>query len=242
MGKLTLHHVAQPKDGWSRGQKSRRGWKKLGECTDSLPEKLKMRSTRGFTLIELLIVVAIIAILAAIAVPNFLEAQTRAKVSRVKADMRSLATALEAYHVDRNFYPPDGNDLQMGNPFPPALDYNCATRLRPLTTPISYITSLPPDVFDTKFKGMPPADMPDSFFFQGGPPFTFIYLNLGSYFGSNVFPIEPANGGNPDNYTLLSFGPDQAFSSSLGTLEYDPTNGTVSLGDVIRRGGERVTQ
>jgi len=60
---------------------------------------------KGFTLIELLIVIAIIAILAAIAVPNFLEAQVRAKVSRVKADQRSLATGLEAYYVDNNSYP-----------------------------------------------------------------------------------------------------------------------------------------
>jgi type II secretion system protein G len=61
---------------------------------------------RGFTLIELLIVVAIIAILAAIAVPNFLEAQVRSKVSRVKSDMRSIDTALQAYYVDNNRYPP----------------------------------------------------------------------------------------------------------------------------------------
>ncbi|MDX1973973.1 MAG: prepilin-type N-terminal cleavage/methylation domain-containing protein, partial [Candidatus Sumerlaeia bacterium] len=63
------------------------------------------KKTRGFTLIELLIVVAIIAILAAIAVPNFLEAQTRSKVSRVKSDMRTATTAIELYHLDNNAYP-----------------------------------------------------------------------------------------------------------------------------------------
>ena len=68
------------------------------------------KQQKAFTLIELLIVVAIIAILAAIAVPNFLEAQVRSKVSRVRSDMRSLATALEAYQVDNNKYPPDPND------------------------------------------------------------------------------------------------------------------------------------
>ncbi len=64
-----------------------------------------MKRIKGFTLIELLIVVAIIAILAAIAVPNFLEAQVRSKVARVKADQRSMATALESYFIDNNAYP-----------------------------------------------------------------------------------------------------------------------------------------
>jgi len=64
-----------------------------------------MKDRKGFTLIELLIVVAIIAILALIAVPNFLEAQTRSKVSRCKADMRSLATGMESYVLDWNQYP-----------------------------------------------------------------------------------------------------------------------------------------
>ncbi len=64
-----------------------------------------LKACDAFTLIELLIVVAIIAILAAIAVPNFLEAQTRAKVARVKADMRTIATAVETYHIDYDAYP-----------------------------------------------------------------------------------------------------------------------------------------
>ena len=68
--------------------------------------------TQGFTLIELLIVVAIIAILAAIAIPNFIEAQVRSKVSRAKADMRSIATALEGYRVDNTGYPVDANHYQ----------------------------------------------------------------------------------------------------------------------------------
>src|SRR3954465_8733783 len=96
-----------------------------------------MRS-RGFTLIELLIVVAIIAILAAIAVPNFLEAQIRAKVSRAKADMRTLATGLEAYQVDNNSYP----DLSaiFGGIF--------------VTTPVAYLTSIPEDIFRQGVNGI----------------------------------------------------------------------------------------
>jgi general secretion pathway protein G len=64
-----------------------------------------MRKQRGFTLIELLIVVAIIGIIAAIAIPNLLNAINRGRQKRSMADMRSIATAVEAYAVDMSFYP-----------------------------------------------------------------------------------------------------------------------------------------
>ena len=62
-------------------------------------------SQKGFTLIELLIVVAIIGIIAAIAIPNLLNAIDRGKQKRTMADMRSIGTAVEAYAVDNNSYP-----------------------------------------------------------------------------------------------------------------------------------------
>ena len=64
-----------------------------------------LRKEKGFTLIELLIVVAIIGIIAAIAVPNLLAAIQRSKRSRTAADIRAIGTALGSYNVDFNQFP-----------------------------------------------------------------------------------------------------------------------------------------
>ena len=65
-----------------------------------------MRNNKGFSFMEIMTVIGILAILAAIAVPNFLEFQVRAKVARSLTDMRTIATGLEAYNVETGYYPP----------------------------------------------------------------------------------------------------------------------------------------
>ena len=179
----------------------------------------------GFTLIELLIVVAIIAILAAIAVPNFLEAQVRAKVSRAKSDMRSLTTALEAYAIDYNAYPN-------------ACCWVAETdRLNPLTTPVAFITSIPQDIFwgDAVASAL-----------QG----TWDYSDQKSVdegMGEGTWDGPWENQPN-SRWRLASNGPDRTPNwVGAGTLAapqtsfpptylYDATNGTISLGDIIRFG------
>jgi type II secretion system protein G len=71
------------------------------------------RNSKGFTLIELLIVVAIIGIIVAIAIPNLLNAIQRAKQRRTMGDIRSAATAVEAYAVDLNRYPPSAGSYDL---------------------------------------------------------------------------------------------------------------------------------
>ncbi len=98
----------------------------------------------AFTLIELLIVVAIIGILAAIAVPNFLNAQVRAKVSRTMSDIRSISTALEMYNTDNGTYP-EGRATW------------AVFGLDRLTTPIAYMASIPKDPFAPTDPDMTPG-------------------------------------------------------------------------------------
>ncbi len=195
---------------------------------------------QAFTLIELLIVVAIIAILAAIAVPNFLEAQTRAKVTRAVADMRTVATGIESYRIDNNHYPFDFADDVA---FPYYLN-------KGLTTPINYISN--------------GARLHDLFSKQQSQASNQIrhryrYRAFGETWLSQTRPGIPAFGlpgpGKPGivramqvhgAWFLESKGPEGAtgplpagFADGNNQNDwlwqlYDPTNGTVSKGDVIR--------
>src|SRR5690606_10495857 len=187
----------------------------------------------GFTLIELLVVVAIIAILAAIAVPNFLEAQTRAKVSRAKTDMRTIATGLETFRIDNNRYPPDAEISVGGGP----LAY--FVRLRFLTTPIAYMTAVPEDPFarEGRIRQFVATDggginayahptTTDNFLF----PLTYDYANRLKLDGS--WEVEATwknitSSPSSIHWGIRSVGPD-LWPAWLGmpVPAYDPTNGT----------------
>lgn len=204
---------------------------------------MKTRRQLGFTLIELLIVVAIIAILAAIAVPNFLEAQVRSKVSRCKADMRSIATAIESYVVDNNKYP-DASMARITNTF--------NNRLLNVTTPVAYMTSYPVDTFRLKRTKFPDSGSPDTSTFDYADKQTAIDPTAAPDYGFNLFTLDQAFvqyfDGNPSTaWYMLSPGPDfnnAPFDTGtpIGVLTtrrriletYDATNGSTSNGAIWR--------
>jgi prepilin-type N-terminal cleavage/methylation domain-containing protein len=78
-------------------------------------QKLQSKRTKGFTLVEIMIVVAIIALLAAIAVPNFLRARKRSQATRVLEDLRELDNAIDQYAIETGKttgFTPDFSDLK----------------------------------------------------------------------------------------------------------------------------------
>ncbi len=183
------------------------------------------QSNTAFTLIELLIVVAIIGILAAIAVPNFLNAQVRAKIARVESDMKSISTALEMYMTDRGSYPGDHDlDRYMAG----------ENGLFKLTTPISYISALPSDPFvERKMRNYISQDS-NAYAHEGRPDY-----EMGSG-ADNEGPWRK------QAFSLMSYGPDHIddnsshdpFPFNTDMDRFDITNGINSRGNMFRFGGD----
>lgn len=176
---------------------------------------------KGFTLIELLIVVSVIAVLAAMAIPNFLEAQIRSKVSRVKSDLSLISTALEAYFVDNQAYPPTIKPLKNDTYWQSGFQLNI------LTTPISYLA---------------PFTNTDPFESIKYSPYKYINLSEDTKDGKRIKAV-----GRNVHYLLISIGPDVQVDYNYTVVEfnldsteafifYDPTNGTVSAGEIVNFG------
>ncbi|HBF34268.1 TPA: hypothetical protein DDW35_06865 [Candidatus Sumerlaeota bacterium] len=208
------------------------------------------RLCHAFTLIELLIVVAIISILASIALPNFMEAQVRAKVSRAASDMRSIATGLEAYMVDNNHYP-------FSRQINTTTHYNLvplSARLKVITTPIAYMSSLPHDPFlpPNGWNGMTATPGPDTLTMPSID--TYDYFDAEADLDEDMKPnasgvITGTDSTRGCKWRLASFGPDTwgcfgiIWGSKLSAgdregVDYDATNGTASNGDIVRTGAK----
>ena len=67
--------------------------------------KKRLSNRKGFTLVELLVVISIIGILAAIAVPRFTDATNSAKVAKIQADLRTIDSAIAIYYAKNSAYP-----------------------------------------------------------------------------------------------------------------------------------------
>jgi type II secretion system protein G len=190
----------------------------------------------GFTLIELLVVVAIIAILAAIAIPNFLEAQIRAKVSRVKSDMRTVATAMEAYVTDHNRYPPNFNT----GLYPPISIVSEALSYAQLTTPLAYITKTPMDTFGPDAQNSAREQYFDYIGIDTVAAQSALYPPGATAFWQATGTRWYCGSRGPDRMFGSTGIPANAFGSLGHYLQtapdrvYDPTNGTVSAGDLGR--------
>ena len=193
-----------------------------------------VRHKAGFTLIELLIVVAIIGILAAIAVPNFLNAQTRAKIARVYSDSRSYGMAMEMYRMDNNDYPYiDLVTPKFGGNSP------LENRWKALTTPTAYINGFPVDPFGD-------TDLPQglSWVTQTNGSWKYRTYDIWvakpglDHWGWMTRAIEGVPLPKDTRYYWYSQGPDRVPEADFNSagLAFEASNGLTSRGDIYFAG------
>ncbi|HPA46087.1 MAG TPA: prepilin-type N-terminal cleavage/methylation domain-containing protein [bacterium] len=182
----------------------------------------------GFTLIELLIVVAIIGILAAIAVPNFLNARTKAQVARVFADMKALGTAMDMYGLD------NGNKY----PFTNTTNVDILKPFQRLTSPVAYMNSLPQrDPFVPKYDPKHTADRPGGISWNWWDPYLLVTFDSPRMYGDNDI-TQGMYAVGPLMYFVDSVGPDgiydpYEYNYGHAWVPYTPTNGLSSRGEIF---------
>ncbi|MCA9434332.1 MAG: hypothetical protein KC978_01030 [Candidatus Omnitrophica bacterium] len=184
-------------------------------------------------MIELLIVIAIILILISIALPNFLEAQIRAKVVQAAGNGRSIGIAMEEYRIDFGFYPTDHDP-----------DDPSQKGLYQLTSPIEYISAVPQEPFARDSGLLGPNDELGWEMASTGP--NKIAAAVGLLPKINAFGLASFGPDLRDHFPCgdrwtICVGPGiDPCSTGDGAAwtDYAPTNGTKSIGDIMTLGGD----
>ncbi len=176
---------------------------------------------KAFTLIELLIVVAIIGILAAIALPNFLNAQLRAKIARVEGDLHAMKTAIEMYRTDNSGYPPSCSLEVVGD---------VQFRAGEIFSPVTYANVPAVDPFNTQEGSRTSLFAAKEYFYINRDKTCGWPINLLNWTIDNV-PSSPKH----SEYLISSQGPDNLseVQDQRKSPIFDATNGLVSQGDII---------
>ena len=180
--------------------------------------------SNSFTLIELLVVVAIIGILAMIVLPNWLNAQIRAKVARCQADIRSITEAVTAYRIDNNRLPP----LLLGGGTMVLIKPQHLSILFYLTTPISYINAGQVNSPFSIYNGYWYYNW-EYFEQQDGVPATFYWNNI-NHPERALWMVSTLGPNSTENPWELVDGQHLMF------LDYNPSNGTSSRGIIQNHG------
>jgi type II secretory pathway pseudopilin PulG len=164
-------------------------------------------------------------------VPNFLNAQTRAKIARAESDVRAIDQAIRMYQLDNNFYPVRSGLMH--------------ERYIPLTTPVSYMSSIPLDPFNP-FPTDTSRGAKDGANVKGNYDYWTRYWANGSSKGSGYWGQKTAFPANKYEWQLRGFGPTEEWIPNLvypaghpnagEYVEYDMSNGLISDGNIIRYG------
>jgi len=185
----------------------------------------------SFTLVELLIVIAIIVIITAIAVPNLISANIKAKVKGIKSEMGSIAIALEDYRIDKGDYPIEPGSWQSGYDPDVIAQLNKAFDRHSRAIGLGKLV-FPEGASDPVYLYRIPGDP----FNDGGEE----EWNGTSGAHNNHYSYFTSEG---KYWALVSYGPDKDLdvttyseakaAADNGTDLYNPDNGITSSGDIV---------